>query len=256
MFTTLEYKLLQRISPKGPAHVSGKAYANKSKISVLLGNDVFALASGKIVLDFGCGEGSEAIELAQNGASKVIGIDTQEVLLKRAEEKARRLGVGSLCEFCGDTEVRADIIISIDSFEHFTYPERVLRRMHDLLRPGGMLIGSFGPTWYHPYGGHLFSVFPWAHLLFSEDALIRWRAGIRNDGASSFGDVEGGLNQMTISRFEGLVTDSRFQGSVETVPIRKLSLFHNHLTREYTTSIVRFKLIRQNDLGGRENNQN
>jgi hypothetical protein len=68
---------------------------------------------------------------------------------------------------------------------------------------------SFGPTWHHPYGGHLFSVFPWAHLIFSEKALTRWRSDLRDDGATRFGEVAGGLNQMTIRRFEELVADSR-----------------------------------------------
>ena len=38
---------------------------------------------------------------------------------------------------------------------------------------------SFGPPWYHPLGGHIFSVFPWAHLVFSEKVLLRWRKKFR-----------------------------------------------------------------------------
>ena len=69
-------------------------------------------------------------------------------------------------------------------------------------RTGGCIFVSFGPTWYHPLGGHLFSVFPWVHILLTEDALIRWRAQFKTDGARKFGEVEDGLNQMTIRRFE------------------------------------------------------
>ena len=47
---------------------------------------------------------------------------------------------------------------------------------------------SFGPPWCHPLGGHLFSVFPWAHLLFTEHALLQWRAGFKHDGATRFGE--------------------------------------------------------------------
>lgn len=105
-------------------------------------------------------------------------------------------------------------------------------------------MASFGPTWYHPLGGHLFSIFPWSHILFSESALVRWRANIRPDGATRFSDVEGGLNQMTIARFERLVSASPFQiATLETVPIRKLRPIHSRLTREFTTAIVRTKLI-------------
>ena len=64
-----------------------------------------------------------------------------------------------------------DAIVSIDAFEHFSNPASALKTMHAMLNPGGRVYVSFGPTWYHPLGGHLFSVFPWAHLLFSETAL-------------------------------------------------------------------------------------
>ena len=46
--------------------------------------------------------------------------------------------------------------------------------MESYLAPGAKVIATFGPTWYHPLGGHLFSVFPWAHLIFTERALLRW----------------------------------------------------------------------------------
>jgi hypothetical protein len=36
-----------------------------------------------------------------------------------------------------------------------------------------------------------------AHLIFKERALIRWRAGFKTDGATRFGEVAAGLNQMT-----------------------------------------------------------
>ena len=116
--------------------------------------------------------------------------------------------------------------------------------MHSLLKPGGVVMVSFGPTWYHPLGGHLFSVFPWAHLVFSESALVRWRADLRSDKATRFCEVEGGLNQMTIARFERLVRGSRFKlETLQTVPIRALRRVHCHVTREFTTAVVRARLV-------------
>jgi hypothetical protein len=105
---------------------------------------------------------------------------------------------------------------------------------------------SFGPTWLHPLGGHLFSVFPWAHLIFSEKALIRWRSTFKTDGATRFSEVAGGLNQMTIAKFEDLVANSPLQfAGFELVPIKKLRPFHNRLTREFTTAIVRCRLVKR-----------
>ena len=144
------------------------------------------------------------------------------------------------------TEERGDIIISLDAFEHFAEPAAVLRVMDGLLKPEGQVVASFGPTWYHPLGGHLFSVFPWAHLLLSEEALIRWRSGFKTDGATRFGEVAGGLNQLTIREFERIVAESPFQfATLEPVPIRKLRRLHNRLTREFTTSVVRCRLVKK-----------
>jgi SAM-dependent methyltransferase len=245
LWTRLQYRVLRLLAPDEPTHMSGAAYANRSKLQSLLGAELINQARGKDVLDFGCGAGAEAIELA-SVARSVFGLDILPRLLDQARAHAEAAGVADRCTF-GTTAPsnKFDIIVSLDSFEHFGDPKGILSAMHDLLRPGGRVLASFGPTWYHPYGGHLFSVFPWAHLMFSEPALIRWRSDIRSDGASKFSEVEGGLNQMTIGRFEGLVRESPFRLlQLETVPIRPLRRLHARRTREFTTAIVRCTLER------------
>ncbi len=241
----MQYRILKWISPEDPPYMSGEPYKDKIKVKVLLGNAVFNQLRGKVVIDFGCGDGDDAIALARNGALRVIGIDIREPLLQQARTKARRQGVEKVCLFCTHTDEKADAIVSLDSFEHFTDPVSVLMKMYELLNREGAIFASFGPTWYHPLGGHLFSVFPWAHLIFSEKALIRWRSDLRHDGATRFGEVEGGLNQMTISRFKKIVNQSPFVlKSLEAVPIRRLRLLHSRLTREFTSSVVRCKLVK------------
>jgi hypothetical protein len=89
----------------------------------------------------------------------------------------------------------------------------------------------------------LFSVFPWAHLIFSERSLLRWRARFRDDGATCFADVEGGLNQMTIRRFEQLVAASPLRIAwLDTVPIRGISLLKSRPLREFGSACVRCRL--------------
>src|SRR5438477_269243 len=73
MLTTLQYKILKAISPGEPDTCSGAAYAGKSKLAILLGEDFLKKIKGKAVIDFGCGEGAEAVEMAQNGAMRVFG---------------------------------------------------------------------------------------------------------------------------------------------------------------------------------------
>jgi SAM-dependent methyltransferase len=211
-----------------------------------MGEDIFARIAGKVVVDFGCGEGSDAVELAGKGARRVIGIDNREDVLQTARQKAISAGVQGTCVFATSTNELADIVISMDAFEHFADPAEILRIMNALLKPSGEVLVAFGPTWYHPLGGHLFSIFPWAHLLFSEKALIRWRSTFKTDGATRFGEVAGGLNQMTVAKFQRLVADSPLQfANLDLVPIRKVRLFHNRLTREFTTAIVRCRLVKR-----------
>jgi hypothetical protein len=134
--------------------------------------------------------------------------------------------------------------LTLDSFEHFDDPAGVLELMRGMIKPTGCVLVSFGPTWYHPLGGHLFSVFPWAHLIFTERALIRWRSDFKTDGATRFRDVAGGLNKMTIRRFEQIVRDSPFECvSFEAVPIRVLRSLANRVTREFSTALVRCRLL-------------
>jgi SAM-dependent methyltransferase len=246
MLTNIQCRILKGIAPAAPRFLSGSAYCGKSKLSALIGEDFFRRITGKVVIDFGCGEGAETVEMAQRGAKQVIGIDIREEKLDIARQKARANGVEDICLFATSTLERADIVVSVDAFEHFSDPAAILELMNGLMQPDGEVIVSFGPTWYHPLGGHLFSVFPWAHLVFSEEALIRWRSTFKTDGATRFGEVDGGLNQMTIAKFEALVAASPLQfASLELLPIRTLRHGHNRYTREFTTAVVRCCLVQR-----------
>ena len=200
--------------------------------------EIWDQVRGKDVLDFGCGTGSEAVEVAEHGARHVVGIDLRKKWLDMAVEHAATHGVADRCTFTTTWHDPVDVILSLDSFEHFADPAGVLAHMHGLLRPGGKVLATFGPTWYHPLGGHIYSVFPFAHLLFSERALVRWRSLHKDDGATTI--EESGLNKMTIRRFIALVEASPLKfAHFELLPIRPLRLIANRLTREFTTAAVR-----------------
>jgi len=242
MWAGVEYRLLRMFFPSVPNTMGGGAYAGKSKLRVLFPG-IEDQIQNKVVLDFGCGPGDEVKEMAQLGARRVIGLDISEKWLQVAREQAQRAGVAAKCDFARAVTSPVDVVISLDAFEHFSDPEGVLSKMYSLLSPGGSAFLTFGPTWYHPLGGHLFSVFPWAHIVLSEKALIRWRAQFKSDGAARFSEVEGGLNQMTIARFEQILKRSSFEVErFELVPIRKLKALHNRITREFLTAIVRCHL--------------
>jgi len=218
------------------------AYANRSKLEVLLGPEIWAEVAGREVLDFGCGPGIEAVAMAKRGVAHVIGIDIRQKWLQEARVRAEQGGVADRCEFHTTWSKPVDLIVCVDCFEHFADPAAILTQMHQLLRPGGKVLVSFGPPWRHPLGGHVYSVFPFAHLVFPESSLVQWRSTFKTDGARTI--EESGLNKMTVKRFERVVAASPFKFErFEAVPISRLRPFAGRSTREITTSVVRGRLV-------------
>ena len=243
---TLGYRILKRICPDGETgYLTGEAYANTSKLEVSFGREFFDEIAGKTVIDFGCGNGAESVEMAQRGAKRVIGVDINAALLDTARRRAADQGVADRCTFMTTPDEPADVVVSLDSFEHFDDPAHILRVMDSYLAPGGRVRVTFGPTWYHPLGGHIFSVFPWAHLIFTEKALLRWRKSVRPKQTATR-ITECGLNKMTVRRFEQIVAASpfRFEG-FEARPIRGISVLSTPPLREFGTVIVRCTLARK-----------
>ncbi len=242
------YKILKRYQlPKNYFTTGEGVKLGTDELKQCFGKDFIERIVGKTVIDFGCGPGKETVTMALNGAARVIGLEIQPKWIKAAKELAEAHHVQDKTEFTERTDIKADIVLSKDAFEHFSDPAAMLRIMHGCLKPGGEILTSFGPTWLHPYGGHLFSVFPWAHLIFTEPALIRWRADHRQDGATKFSEVDGGLNQITICEFEKLVEASPLKlVSLDTIPIRGIGVFRHRFLREFGSSLVRAKLVSRN----------
>lgn len=241
----LGYRVLGFFKPRDTARdeAAQRTCLPADELPRLFGNRFVQAIGGKAVVDFGCGTGELAVRMALAGAGSVVGVDIQPQRLEAARSLARQYAVQDRCAFHATTTEPVDVIVSKDAFEHYADPAGVLNSMSQLLRPGGRVFASFGPTWLHPYGGHLFSVFPWAHLLFTEAALLRWRSDFKTDGATRFREVEGGLNQMTIREFEQLVARSPLQiDHLDTVPIRGIGAFRLGPLREFGSSLVHCEL--------------
>jgi SAM-dependent methyltransferase len=241
---TLGYKLLRYMVRVSPGNELTTAYDGRSKMEQLFGPNIWNELANKTVVDFGCATGAESVEIAQHTNAEITGLDIREDALTKARQRAKDAGVANRVRFATEIKEKVDVIISLDAFEHFAEPLAMLRLMRGLLKDDGCVIACFGPTWYHPLGGHGFSVFPFAHLLFTENVLMRWYRETSASEARRFGEVRGGLNQMTIGRFERIIAQSDFEfEKLEAVPIRKLRPIANKLTREFTTSVVRCKLV-------------
>lgn len=238
------YKLLRKLVKVCPGNEITTAYDGLSKMEVFFGPEIWRDLADKTVLDFGCEAGIEAIDMAQHGVRRVIGLDIREEPLTWARESAKKAGLEKSCVFTTQTEEKVDVVVSLDAFEHFADPLAMLKVMRRLLNDDGYVLTCFGPTWYHPLGGHGFSIFPWAHLVFSESVLMRWYREDSNRPVFRFEEVTGGLNKLTLRRFLQIVAQSDFRiETFEAVPIRKLKPIANRLTREFTTAVVKCKLV-------------
>jgi SAM-dependent methyltransferase len=234
----------KRSAVEGPLPGKSNYYA---RLTTIVGDASWEQMSSARILDFGCGHGAGIMDLSRRGATRLIGFDNRPEVLEIARQRAVKADLDTRCQFISELPAQecAEFVISIDAFEHFDDPASVLSTMARLLVRGGRVIASFGPTWYHPRGGHLFSPFPWAHLLVSEAALCRWRRDFRDDGAQRFGEVEGGLNQFSIASFERIFRNSDLQlEKFITRPIRGTELFYNRINREFLTSIVDVVLVK------------
>ena len=210
---------------------------------------------GKSVLDIGCGLGTACIECVRRGATHAVGVDIQprdwarRYLHENYAELADRIDLvatdGSLNELGGR---RFSVVLSKDSFEHYEDPEGVVSCAERLLLPGGFIAIGFGPLWKSPTGGHIeyMTKLPWAHLMFSEQALMEERRRFRPaENARSFQEVRGGLNKMTLRRFERIMNASGlrpryFVTNVSDHPAVRAMKVVSHLARlrEYFTADV------------------
>jgi SAM-dependent methyltransferase len=173
-----------------------------------------SIVAGKRVCDYGCGAGFQSIALAALGC-EVVGVDTSPTLLQVARNLQSEAAIpeARLTFLREPPDGGFDIVISQNSFEHFPAPDETLRHMQALLAPQGLLLITFGPPWLAPYGSHMhfFTRIPWLNVLFPERVVMRVRQRYRADGARRYEEVEGGLNRMTIRRFESLVASSGLQ---------------------------------------------
>jgi len=164
------------------------------------------LVRDRDVLDYGCGFGDQAAAMAREFAARVTGLDTHVGLLAAARQR-----YAHLAHFTNRLgEETYDVVVSQDAMEHFDEPHLALSAMATALRPEGRILLTFGPPWWAPYGAHMryFCPIPWLQLCFSEKTVMAVRARYRHDGATRYQEVEGGLNKLSLRKFERIVHGS------------------------------------------------
>lgn len=102
------------------------------------------LAEGKAVLDIACGEGYGSNLLAQRAAS-VVGVDIAPDVVRHAAEKYQHPNLAYHHGSCLDIplpDASVDMVVSLETLEHFVEHTIFLKEIKRVLRPGGLLVLS------------------------------------------------------------------------------------------------------------------
>jgi 2-polyprenyl-3-methyl-5-hydroxy-6-metoxy-1,4-benzoquinol methylase len=108
-------------------------------------SDVLAMVPGeaKRILSIGCGSGTNEARLKERGAF-VAGIELCEEAAARARERLDQVVTGDVetMDSLPWPPGSFDCVICADVLEHLRRPEDLLRKIHDVLSPGGHVVIS------------------------------------------------------------------------------------------------------------------
>lgn len=115
-----------------------------------------APVEGRSFLDVGCGNGLYSLELAKQGAGKVVGLDISPVMIDRCVKSAAQSGLDDrltflqtdLLEYKADSQF--DVSYGIGLFDYISDPLPVLKRMRELSRSKAIMAFPRLWTWRAP----------------------------------------------------------------------------------------------------------
>ena len=142
---------------------------------------LFDRIKGAVVLDYCCGNGEVAVEMARHGASRVVGIDISAVAIENARELAKSAGVDAVCQFsvmdAEHTEFADgtfDLIHEYGALHHLDLPV-AYAELSRLLKAEGKLVCTealhHNPLihWYRRRTPHLRTQWEVEHILGVDD---------------------------------------------------------------------------------------
>lgn len=106
--------------------------------------DGAGVTAGKNVLDVACGTGVLFPDYLNREVASLTGVDISPEMVRIAREKFPQVEV-----LCADVEAlpkqrKYDCIMLYNAFPHFPEPERLIRRLSELLKSGGTLTVAHG----------------------------------------------------------------------------------------------------------------
>ena len=142
--------------------------------SVLALLDKLSFSEGATAIEVGPGDGGFLPELAQR-FSQVTALENSPAMLELARQVCQRQALGNvrlqLADALNGVALQADCVVLNMVLHHFAAPADALKRMADLLQPGGSLLVtelcSHNQSWAREACGDLW-------LGFEQDDLARW----------------------------------------------------------------------------------
>jgi SAM-dependent methyltransferase len=115
----------------------------------------------RLAIDLGAGPGFQSVALAELGFSRVVAVDTSEILLNELKANRKSHSVETLCaDICQLDEIaaagQADAVLCMgDTLTHLPSKadvERLFRNAYNALKPGGLLVLTFRDLTTELYG--------------------------------------------------------------------------------------------------------
>lgn len=189
---------------RAPRDWDAETYDRVSDPMVALGAEVLerlTLAGDEVVLDAGCGSGRvTALLLERLPTGRVIAVDAAPSMVELARDAlpADRTTVmqADLCEL--ELSEPVDAVLSTATFHWIADHGRLFARLHDALRPGGLLEAQCGGA------GNVERVHTAATATQGEARFERWFAGWR--GPWNFASAEETARRLHAAGFEDVRT--------------------------------------------------
>ena len=99
-----------------------------------------AIGRGRRVLDLGCRSGALTRHFLDG--NEVVGLDVDRAALAKAEVLGIEPVLANVEEPLPFEDATFDAVVAGELFEHLQFPDGLVREIHRVLRPGGVIVGS------------------------------------------------------------------------------------------------------------------
>jgi len=108
--------------------------------------DELEIKDGAYILDFGCGPGSYSVIAAEmaGATGKVYALDIHSLAIQRIQSTVAKKKLANIETILSDCDTglednSMDIVLLFDIFHHLNNPNAVLKELHRVLKPEGIL---------------------------------------------------------------------------------------------------------------------